>query len=187
MMSDLICPSCGSRSLRVEAVSESRQLTLGSEFSYKVPIHVCDECGEEIDFTDGGEEKSIAFEKARKDLANSLIDGIQSSGMRLSYVERAFELPQRTISSKWRSGISASGLALLRIVSTMPWVVNIADAKFAPQAIGYEISRMFSESGVEFKSEVGDKNRIEVRVTTAQESEFQQGPIKSKTKVITVP
>lgn len=136
-MNNLECPACGSGKIKNLSLTEVRQLTLGSEFSYQIPIHACEECGEEGDFNGKADEiREFAMAKARENLAKDLINSIAETGMKLAYIERAFEIPQRTISSKWGSGkVSASGLALLRIVKSMPWIVHIADHKFEKREI----------------------------------------------------
>lgn len=169
-MTNLICPSCGANKVRVQQVEEIRQLTLGPEFSYTVPMHVCDSCGEEWDSAGLGDEfREKAYGIARKKLTDILIDDIQNNkGLKLSYIERAFELPQRTISSKWRSGISSSGLALLRIVSAMPWIVHIADGKFTQAAIGRELTKVLVDNGASLLVEEGLKNEIQIKVTRTE-------------------
>ncbi len=131
-MNNLECPACGSEKIKDLNITEVRQLTLGSEFSYQIPIHACEVCGEEGDFNGKADGiRELAMANARVNLAKDLISSISETGMKLAYIERAFEIPQRTISSKWGSGkVSASGLALLRIVKSMPWIVHIADNKF---------------------------------------------------------
>lgn len=167
-MNTIKCPTCGSEKISTEQMEETRQLTLGPEFSYTVPIHVCENCGEEGDFNGSGDaSREKALEIARIELAGILINDIQSKGLKLSYIERAFELPQRTISSKWRIGISASGLALLRIISAMPWVAQIADSKFTNLAIAQEMAKVLVDSGATFETTAGGKNGIHIKITRA--------------------
>lgn len=135
------CDACGSSNTQIVTSEETRQLTLGEEFSFSVPSYKCLDCEEEGYLGQETEQiRSCEMDKARAKLAVNLIDQISDSGIKLAYIERAFELPQRTISSKWRSGrISASGLALLRIVKMMPWTVEIADNKFSRVTIFHSL------------------------------------------------
>lgn len=176
-MNKINCPNCGSENIKVVLQKESRQLTLGPEFSYEIPMSVCEICGEEGDFAgDADVFREKAITDAKKNLAAHLIEDIQKlNGLKLAYVERAFELPQRTISSKWRSGVSASGLALLRIISAMPWIVNIADNKFTESAIGYEIARVLRDKGATFESSVGSQNGMHIKITKAAENSAYTG------------
>lgn len=164
-----------------------RQLTLGPEFVYLVPTNICNNCGEEWDAgADADKNRELALAQARKDLAAYLIDDlIEKEGLKLSYIERAFELPQRTISSKWRGGISSSGLALLRIIKAMPWIVNIADNKFSPSAISYEVGNLLIANGTTFETTVGDRNGIHVKITkTANETKNQHAKIDMNTMML---
>ncbi len=48
----------------------------------------------------------------------------------MAYVERALDLPARTV-ARWKSGEhSASALALLRVVATYPWMLEVAEHRF---------------------------------------------------------
>lgn len=168
-MTNVRCPSCGSDTVEIKNLSETRQLTLGPEFSYMVPTHVCESCGEEGDFNGSGDSfRENAIQLARKELASNLIEGIHDIGLKLSHVERALELPQRTISSKWRTGISASGLALLRIIRTMPWIVNIADNKFTKESIGNEIMNVMQNRGVTVETATGPENKVCIKIIRAE-------------------
>lgn len=173
-MNNLECPACGSRKIKNVDATETRQLTLGSEFTYKIPLHVCETCEEEGDFSGGADKiRELAIEHARECLAKELINSISETGMKLAYVERAFELPQRTISSKWGTGkISASGLALLRIAKSMPWIVHIADHKFSKDVIKNTVHTVWENIlheqniPVTYSATDGSKRSIHVELTT---------------------
>jgi hypothetical protein len=48
----------------------------------------------------------------------------------MAFVERALELPQRTM-MRWKKGqLSDAAIALLRIIGTYPWIMDVADAKY---------------------------------------------------------
>lgn len=165
-MTKLQCPSCGSNKVKTQIEKESRKLTLGDEFYYDIPVHICGDCEEEGDFNNEPDlVRASSIGAAKKELAVKLIDEIMDKGLSLSYIERAFELPQRTLSSKWRNGISAPGLALLRVVHSMPWVVHVADNKFTKKAIGDEITRILSSQGVKFETVEGDHSNVKITKT----------------------
>ena len=59
-------------------------------------------------------------------------------------MERALELPSRTI-ARWKGGeVSAATLALLRITRTFPWILEVADAHFDQSVANY---RLVAEAG----------------------------------------
>lgn len=171
-MSKINCDACGSENVIKIPHEESRHLTLGSEFQYQVPMYQCQSCGEEGDFSHQADEiRETALQEAREKLAIQLIDDIAEGGVKLAHIERVFEIPQRTIASKWRKGsISASGLAFLRIVKTMPWITEIAEQKFTPQSIKHTVGRVcehyLKEEGVKFTSSrhFGEANSIQIHI-----------------------
>lgn len=173
-MSKITCTACGSDDVVKISQKETRQLTLGDEFTYDVNMYHCNECGEEGDFADKNDAiHERHMEEARKKLAAQLIDSIAADGMKMAYIERAFEIPQRTISSKWKNGsISASGLALLRIVKTMPWTVHIADNKFSNESIKQTIASVFGHivknEGVSFSysHEFGETKSMHIHLVS---------------------
>lgn len=141
-MSSINCPNCGSEDVKSLSEVNTRQLTLGREFEYESVLHECNTCGEKGDFTGDGDTKYlVALKDAQKALQKSLIDDLGKMGFTMAYIERALELPQRTL-ARWKNGdLSAANLALLRIIRTMPWILNVADHNFNQQ---YITSKMFS-------------------------------------------
>lgn len=141
-MGSIQCPVCGSTDVAVVHELSHGQLTLGPAFEYTANLHKCETCGEQGDFT--GENDSIYLESlraAQKDLQKSLIEDLGNLGLTMAYIERALELPQRTL-ARWKNGDhSAANLALLRILKSMPWVVDIADHRFEQP---YITAKMFS-------------------------------------------
>ena len=126
------CPSCGSKNLEVR--HETRQLSLPFTLpmKYDAVIDFCKDCEMEGDFL-GINEKNLPalIEKAKKDSAALMIgDLVEKQNFTMSYMERALDLPMRTM-MRWKSGdISAAALTLLRMVETYPWMVEVADAQF---------------------------------------------------------
>lgn len=64
-------------------------------------------------------------------LREPMLQHLAEAGISMAYLERALRLPARTV-ARWKSGnVSASGLALLRVVRRFPWVVEVAASRFA--------------------------------------------------------
>lgn len=141
-MSKIECPVCGSSDVKILNEVGHGQLTLGPAFEYNSNMHKCQSCDEQGDFT--GENDALYLESlktAQKELQKSIIEDLGNMGMSMAYIERALELPQRTL-ARWKNGDhSAANLALLRILKSMPWIVDIADHSFQQQ---YITARMFS-------------------------------------------
>jgi hypothetical protein len=125
------CPACGSTELKTNTKEVSIPVPHGEPIKYEERIDTCLTCGEYGDFTGENEsriEEAIAFSK--KQSVNSILDELSKRGIKMTYLERALELPQRTI-SRWKNGeFSASSIALLKTVVTFPWFLEVADAKF---------------------------------------------------------
>lgn len=69
-------------------------------------------------------------------LANYELEAIVASlaraGVSVSYVERALGLEQGTV-NRWRGArVPFEGLALMRVVAAMPWILEAAAAGFDP-------------------------------------------------------
>jgi transposase-like protein len=125
------CPACGSyETIRHEKRSFG-QLTLGENFSFKEIYYVCDSCHEEGDFlAETDENYSAAEKKAQANLVKKTLDDMNSMGITMAMLERVLELPIRTL-TRWKNGdFSASALALLRILATYPWIIEVAEHKF---------------------------------------------------------
>ena len=60
-----------------------------------------------------------------------MLEHLSNEGYSMAAIERAFGLPQRTI-SRWKSNkeLTATGLALLRVIRTYPWIIDVADSKY---------------------------------------------------------
>ncbi|WP_131778374.1 hypothetical protein [Legionella bozemanae] len=125
------CPVCGSENVTRHERENSCELTLGKNFSYNEIFYHCDTCSEESDyFSETDKNYLLAEKEAQKELVKNIIDNLQHSGISMALIERVFELPIRTL-TRWKNGdISASGIALLRIISTFPWTIEIAEQRF---------------------------------------------------------
>jgi hypothetical protein len=128
-----ICPACGSNN--IEEFRETKQIKVpyGSEEKVELTFHKCLDCETEGDFEEKNDELILQNEK--KSVQSSIkpmFDFFSQSGLSLAYIERALELPQRTM-MRWKSGeVSASSIALLRILRTYPWIIEVAESQFDP-------------------------------------------------------
>jgi hypothetical protein len=125
------CPLCGSKKLRRHEERNFGEVILGEKFSFNEVYLKCSVCHEEFDFsceTDKNYRK--AEKKAHKKFVEKTIKELNDNGIKMSFFERVFRLPIRTL-SRWKSGdFSFASLALLRIVKTYPWIIEVAEHKF---------------------------------------------------------
>lgn len=131
MSSVLKCPFCGSDDIKIKKTVQEEKLPLDQEFSYEKVTHVCNQCSESGEFSDENDKAYLeAREVAIKYSLESILSNFSEKGFSLVYIERALDLSHRTL-SRWKSqGISASGLALMRMVHTFPWLLKVADKDY---------------------------------------------------------
>ncbi|MFV3408310.1 hypothetical protein ACNH6C_06870 [Bdellovibrio bacteriovorus] len=175
-MSNIMCPVCGSEDLTQENRNEKRQLTLGQPYEYSVVVYHCNNCGEYGDFSEENETVRLHYlELAEDKLAADLIEQIEERKISNASFERALEIPPRTL-TKWKKGkVSATGLALLRLITAMPWLLLIAEAKYTPLAMAQVLSKALHELCVKhnipisFEKDHADEPRVVVTFYTPQQ------------------
>jgi hypothetical protein len=118
------CPVCGSEAVEPRSQPEVVKVPYGRGLSIDLQIVKCRACGEFGDFANVNDERiEKALAEATKQSVGLMIDDLATQGFTMAYLERALDLPQRTM-ARWKSGgCSASATALLRIVRTYPWIV----------------------------------------------------------------
>ena len=127
------CPSCGSEKVEVFISKHLLPIVYGEPAEWEEKTQHCQICGENGDFANENDPAiESAIEFAKKQSVNSMLDGLSELGIKMTYLERALELPARTV-ARWKNGgSSAASIALLRVIRTFPWILEVADANFAP-------------------------------------------------------
>ena len=131
MSNDTIaCPACGSSAVRKFKETHEISEPHSASRTLELELYRCDACGSEGDFS-GQADSAIAeaMESSKHDSVRSMIADMEHGNGSMASIERALELPQRTL-VKWKSGRakpSASAVALLRMVRTFPWLIEVAD------------------------------------------------------------
>lgn len=125
------CPICGSDNTTCHKTVSYGSLTLGNDFKYEEVYYVCGSCKEEGDFFSETDKNYLASEKkAQAELVKSILEKLNQAHISMAMLERVLELPVRTL-TRWKNGdFSSSSLALLRILITFPWIINVAEQKF---------------------------------------------------------
>lgn len=139
------CPACGSDSIETIKSKHTLPIVYGSDAEYDEILEKCLICGESGDFSGANDEQIVkALEIAKKESAVVMLEYLSNLGIKMSYMERALELPTRTM-ARWKGGeLSAATLALLRIIRTFPWILEVADAHFDQSVAKY---RVIEEAG----------------------------------------
>lgn len=145
------CPVCGSSEIQIKPGHSFIAAPYGPSVSYEDNVSECDACGSIVSlskFLDHTDQK--ALQESAKESYDSMLSYLKENGISSAYIERALELPQRTVSRwKFTGELSAISVALLRIVRTYPWILKVAERKFDPLVANKEmlknaVEKMFS-------------------------------------------
>ncbi|MEI6155236.1 MAG: hypothetical protein WCQ90_14245 [Deltaproteobacteria bacterium] len=131
---ELQCPVCGFSDFEITSKGAVVKAPFGPDIQVENKKYICRTCSAEVDFSRNYDEsRSSALEQSKRESIDSMIDYLSKEGYSLAAIERALDLPQRTI-SRWKSSreLSSTGMALLRIIRTYPWMLQVAQAKFEP-------------------------------------------------------
>ena len=125
------CPVCGSDGLKTTQHSHALNVIYSEPSQYSEVVDECSVCGESGDFSNINDEViNNTLDLARKKSVLNMLEYLSDKKITMSYIERSLELPARTI-ARWKTGeFSSSSLALLRIVRTYPWILEVADERF---------------------------------------------------------
>lgn len=131
---DFTCPVCGSSDFEIIQQDEIVAAPFGEEKVVPLTKIKCNVCESVTDYSKLYEsDYSDAIEDSKKGSVENILNNLANKGYNLAAIERALDLPQRTI-SRWKSTgeLSSTGLALLRIINTYPWILHVAQNKFEP-------------------------------------------------------
>jgi hypothetical protein len=137
---NISCPACGSENVQTLHSEQQISVVYGSPACFNEIINECLNCGETGDFSGKNDQQvENALDVARKQSVINMLEYLSSKNIKMSYMERALELPARTI-ARWKAGeVSAASLALLRIIRTFPWLLEVADEKFDKNFVRYKV------------------------------------------------
>ena len=132
---NIICPSCGSASLEVAQTKKVISEPYSDPVEVLIDEYNCPVCGMQGDFAKSNDEIiDRAIEQAKHNSISSIIEYFNQNNINMASFERSLDLPQRTL-TKWKNGLSspsASGFALMNIVMTYPWILEVAQNKYDP-------------------------------------------------------
>lgn len=118
------CPACGSPNVETKKSTESFDTPYGPSFNVELRTHRCESCGESGDFDKSNDEIIRgAIRQSERDGMKSMLKNLAEKGIMQPYIERALGLEGVTTSKEMA--------ALLRIITTYPWVLRVADARYA--------------------------------------------------------
>lgn len=126
-----LCPVCGSDKLKKTTRKNTLTVIYGDPSDYEEVIEKCLICEESGDFSEVNDKNiNQLIGIAKKQSVTNMVEYLSDHNIKMSYMERSLELPARTI-ARWKAGdCSSAGLALLRIIRTYPWILEVADECF---------------------------------------------------------
>ena len=127
------CPVCGS-----EEIGEKKKTILISEpfispDNIEVFENICYSCKSRGDFFNQNESLlEVTIKELKQKSVKSILEYFIDKKISMSSIERALEMPQRTL-AKWKknkSKASSAGIALLRFIRLFPWLLEVAENKY---------------------------------------------------------
>jgi DNA-binding transcriptional regulator YiaG len=129
------CPACGSFKVSSRKVKRKYFAPLGPPIACEVFEDTCEECTESGDFRGRNDARiERAIKESTYRTMPHLMEKILSSGVTEVYFERVLGLPFGTV-KRWKEkywGTTPAEAALLRLISTHVWLLDVADRGYKP-------------------------------------------------------
>jgi hypothetical protein len=132
-MNNKFCPVCGGNNITRAEREEIVKEPFGGQKTILLNEYTCETCDSTGDFFDENEpiiRDSLSVLKS--DAIVNILEDFSENKISLSSIERALELPQRTL-TKWKnkaSNPSSTGVALLKFLRVFPWLLDVAENKY---------------------------------------------------------
>mgnify|MGYP001034948028 CR=1 FL=1 len=127
------CPVCGSEEILEKKETIAITEPFAGEDDVEIIENMCSVCESRGDFFDQNEniiEETI--KKLKQKSVENILKYFIDNKISMSSIERALEMPQRTL-AKWKnkgSKTSSAGIALLRFIRLFPWLLEVAENKY---------------------------------------------------------
>lgn len=171
-MTSKTCPVCGAAAVVSREERRAVAAPLGPSSDYLAVVDECHTCGEKGDFAAVNDPRIVAaLRDSELTSIVRMLDDLAQMGISNASLERALRLPQRT-TSRWKEGkVSAGAAALLRILRTYPWLIEVADSGFKRETAAFTLVReagrlianfVVSQVAVEIPTPVITSSRIAI-------------------------
>lgn len=131
-MEQVSCPACGDNNLEKNTIKKSLHEPYGGSKNIDIVCYTCNSCGFSGDILNENEKDlQAAIDELKANSVKNILENFQKQHYNFSAIERALEIPQRSL-SKWKSASkpSASAVALLKYLHLFPWLIEVAEHKF---------------------------------------------------------
>lgn len=133
MNNEKFCPACGSNNLKEVTMPHFIDEAFNCQKTIELSEYQCNDCGTTGDFFDENAAKIIhELKELKQACVSGIINDFVENEISMSSMERALELPQRTL-AKWKNRIAAptaSGVALLKFLRLFPWLIEVAENNY---------------------------------------------------------
>jgi DNA-binding transcriptional regulator YiaG len=127
------CPACGS----IDIIDEKKSILIkepfGGQNNIEIHENICSLCGSRGDFFNQNETLiDETIKKLKQKSIENILNNFIDSKISMSSIERALEIPQRTL-TKWKNRTnlpSSTGVALMRFIKLFPWLLEVAENKY---------------------------------------------------------
>ena len=149
------CPVCGSEDATKIEKKRNIEDPFTNDHGVELSWYRCNACTSEGDFLDENDKViNDAKQIASIEGVKHILDRLKSLKISFAAIERALDLPQRTL-TKWRTDVnkpSASGVALIRMLGVFPWLLEVAECKYDRK----EVSKIFVSNAVQWFLELAE-------------------------------
>jgi len=126
------CPVCGSEDIIEKKIRHILAEPFGGSLAVGLNEDRCNTCDTRGDFQNVNDAKvDRQLEELRAAAVKNILQDFADHNYSFASMERALELPQRTLTKWKKTGKSAAaGLSLLRLLRIFPWLLEVADNHF---------------------------------------------------------
>jgi hypothetical protein len=127
------CPCCGSTDNWFKVEPREYTPPFGPTTRYEVLVMHCTACTEELVYEAGPDPKRVQAILQHADQATvpTMLDRLEAAGYSQAAIKRILEVDDYSVN--WRNGAITDVIALLRILTTYPWILEVAAKRFDPE------------------------------------------------------
>ncbi len=186
-MEEIICPACGDNDLGKKILIKQINEPYGGIKHVETISYTCNLCGFSGDILKENEKSlQLAIDELKAQAVKNILGMFQKNHYNFSAIERALEIPQRSL-SKWKSSSkpSAAVVALLKYLHLFPWLIEVAEQKYdfkkaqqihMTDALSQFVSQMTFNEETRWAETTTTFEVLRMRITQTFESESQEDP-----------
>lgn len=141
------CPACGSTDNWAKVDRREYTPPFGKTERYEVLVMHCTACTEEWTHEPGPDPKRVSaiLQHADQATVKTMLDLLEQADYSQAAIRQV--LGMEGYAANWRTGATEGVIALLRILATYPWILEVANAKFDPNMAEVAPQRFEADTG----------------------------------------